>query len=377
MLPAVQRASAHPTGIRALPSAPVTVSSNVQRSLPINTNVTTVSNPVTIPPVTTTPTGGLTNTGPALSNRNPPAVPPRNVVSTARVQPSLPTSVPTSQPATLAPTGGSGGTGVSPPLSQAALARQALTQKMNESQQVVVSSVKTFETGADPEKLYEAALEQLGIKASELSYATGLALRDTQFTTVDLDAAYKAAWTYIYPLGFKGSKKRTIVDDGVLSIKDPLMVESGRCELLLITILKKHGVTDPTDPRYWFVKGQILFNHPEIPLRCDGCAALVFYLLYHWMPAVNIAVIGQGKKSALAQEIGHWFIVLGAYSRLEPVVVLSKQSLNPQCVMVDLWGANLPSRASPNSVVMPTPAPLFSMGSSNDYGDNLRVFCKI
>ena len=207
-LPPVQRASAHPTGLRALPSTPVTAPTSVQRSLPTNSNVTALSTPITTVPVAATPPVGLTNTGPALSNRNPP--PPRSVLSTARVQPSLPTSVPssvpTSQPTALAPIGATGGTAVSPQLSQAALARLALTQKMNESQQVVVSSSKTFETGADPEKLYEAALEQLGIKASELSYATGLALRTTQFPKVDLVAAYNDARKYISPLGFKGSK---------------------------------------------------------------------------------------------------------------------------------------------------------------------------
>jgi hypothetical protein len=285
--------------------------------------------------------------------------------------------VPTSQPATLGPTGGSGGTAVSPQLTQAALARQALAQKMNENQQVVVSSSKTFETGADPEKLYEAALEELGVKTSEISSTCSCTLRDSHFTAVNLVAAYKDAWRYIYPFGFKGSVKRTIVDDGVLSIKDSLMVESGKCELLLVTILKKNGLTDPTDPKYWYVKGKILYDHPEIPLRCDGCAAFVFYCLYHWMPAVNIAVIGQGKKTSMAHEVGHWFIVLGAYNNLDPVVVLTKQKLNPQCVMVDLWGANLPTRANPDYVVMTNPTPLFSMGSNNDYGDNLRLFCKI
>ncbi len=198
----VQMVSAHPNGISTnVRSQPPPPPVSVQRSIPIasvpnigvpNTNVQHHAHSV---PVPQSIQASNSNDGSRPLPPLPALKPTIHPVPRSFPKPNTLAITQTEIPAT------------SKPLSQAAAARLALMEKLQKAQETVVSSSKTFETGADPKKLYEAALENLGIQEGELAYVTGLDLRASQFKTEDLENAYQTAWKGIYPLGFKGTKK--------------------------------------------------------------------------------------------------------------------------------------------------------------------------
>jgi hypothetical protein len=142
-------------------------------------------------------------------------------------------------------------------------------------------------------------------------------------------------------------KSRNIYNDAEAITSDLAGASSSQTEESLIQVVLDHyGLTDPTKPTYWYAKGLILYMNPTITIRCDGSAALAFYLLCQEAKdkgfTASIGLVRQGEP----RWSGHWFLVAGVQSQLKEEninsykdVVNKSELKRSWCFVIDLWGA--------------------------------------
>jgi hypothetical protein len=139
-------------------------------------------------------------------------------------------------------------------------------------------------------------------------------------------------------------ESRKIYDDSQAvesDLKGAMMSQTD--DTMINVVLGYYGLTDSTSPVYWFAKGMILAMNPKMVIRCDGSAALAFYLLSTKSGFnASIGLVRQGDPLWS----GHWFLVVGVKSDLKEENINSLQSVIDKkelkrswCFVVDLWGA--------------------------------------
>ena len=150
-------------------------------------------------------------------------------------------------------------------------------------------------------------------------------------------AAYKKAGELIDPL----LTGRKIYDDSQPVEVDPIGASQSEAkEAAMRIVLKHYKLTDITSPTHWYAKGMIIYMNPDITIRCDGSAALAFYLL-----AIDkdfnssVGLVQQGEDPRLS---GHWFLVAGVKEDLvtEKINVYGARDNLGWLFTVDLWGAS-------------------------------------
>lgn len=130
--------------------------------------------------------------------------------------------------------------------------------------------------------------------------------------------------------------KFSIVNDSRPQENMAGMAKSAQLETSLSTVLTKLDLNWKS-PLYWYVKGYLISRMPQgSAIRCDGSAALAFYLLYESGFSGRIALIKQGDPRTR----GHWFLLCGAAEDSVKTSSILKESESP-CFVVDLWGASI------------------------------------
>jgi hypothetical protein len=150
-------------------------------------------------------------------------------------------------------------------------------------------------------------------------------------------AAYKRAGELINPL----LSGRKIYDDS-RSVQEDLIgaSQSEAKETSIRIVLEHYKLTDISSPTHWFAKGMILAMNTDITIRCDGSAALAFYVLAMDKEFnASVALVQQGENP---RESGHWFLVAGAKEDLvtEKINVFGEKKQLGWLFTVDLWGAS-------------------------------------
>lgn len=133
---------------------------------------------------------------------------------------------------------------------------------------------------------------------------------------------------------------RTIYDDSRAVTEDPEgSQQSQGKEAMIRVVLEHYNLGDWKTPGHWFAKGLILSLNTDITIRCDGSAALAFYLLATDRAfRSSIALVKQGDPGMS----GHWFLMAGVKADLLDQNLNrfgAKQLQNSWTFIIDLWGA--------------------------------------